>query len=468
MAMSRRRRSTSRSASSRRRSTKRAWLRFVVLGAAGLALIYAIATRSLPEVIATTNPDLALRLSPNHSDALLAKAEALRTKLLALSDAAKAAQDATAAGDKEPPADQSEGQASAKDLAERAALRAGIETFAKRAIQSDPLNAKAFRLLGEVAPDRDSARVLMQAAVARSRRESIAVFWLLTDSLSRKDFGAVLENADVLMRSRPQLVPYVMSYLGQMAESDEARRLLLAKLASLEPKAWRGRFVQELPRYVRDVRTPLKVLQALKEVGQPPSASDLNNYLSFLIAKKFPDLAYYSWLQFLPEAELQTIGFVTNGNFERAPSGVPFDWRIATPRNATAEIRETGDTQHGKALHISFGSGRVRFPTVTQTLMLSPGRYTLSATYQGEVVAKRGLRWRLTCAEKPGTQIAETEMIAGKHTDWTAVTRTFDVPADCRAQTLSLIHDARSASEELISGAIVFDDVRIDQVSPSG
>lgn len=466
--MSQRRRSTSRSVPSRRRSTKRAWLRLVVLGVAGLALIYAIATRSLPEVIATTNPDLALRLSPNHSDALLAKAEDLRAKLLALSDTGRSAQDATAAGEGKTPADQAQGHASATDRSERAALRAGIETFAKRAIQSDPLNARAFRLLGEVAPNRNSARVLMQAAVARSRRESIAVFWLLTDSLSRQDFAATLDNADVLMRSRPQLVPYVMSYLGQMAESDEARPLLLAKLASLEPKAWRGRFVQELPRYVRDVRTPLKVMQALKEAGQPPSASDLNSYLSFLIAKNFPDLAYYAWLQFLPEAELSTIGLVTNGNFERTPSGVPFDWRIATPRNATAEIRDTGDARHGKALHISFGSGRVRFPAVTQLLMLSPGRYTLSAAYRGEVVAKRGLRWRLACAEKPGTQITETEMIAGKQADWTSVTQTFDVPADCRAQTLSLIHDARSASEELISGTIVFDDVRIDQVSPSG
>ena len=44
------------------------------------------------------------------------------------------------------------------------------------------LNAEAYRLLAEMERDPDRARLPMQEAVKRSRRESVAVFWLLNDS----------------------------------------------------------------------------------------------------------------------------------------------------------------------------------------------------------------------------------------------------------------------------------------------
>ena len=58
-------------------------------------------------------------------------------------------------------------------------------------------------------------------------------------------------------------------------------------------------------------------------------------------------------------------------------------------------------------------------------------------------------------------------MIFGVANTWREFSAEFDVPAnDCRPQVLRLELDARSASEELISGTIYFDDLSIARFMP--
>ena len=441
-----------------------------LLGLMALFLIWLVLTKSLPYVFAPIAPQLALWLAPDHPVALEVQANRARARLLEL---------VTAESLKTRQKKESESQGSdatisfaAPDLVsdkqsrevERKELREKIRVLAKKILTNDPLNARAFRLLGEVENDPDRVRILMREAVKRSRRESVAVFWLLNDSFHRKEYKKTLELADILLRTRPALNKYVMSYLGQIAQDTRGRELLLERLVA--HPSWRSLFFSALPRHVKFANTPLELMMALKDAGHPPSPADLNPYLSFLLAKKLVDPAYNAWLQLLPDEELATLGLVYNPSFESTPSSLPFDWQIGRPVNATVDFTLRDDEQKGRALHMSFVSGRVTFPTMRQILMLSPGRYRLSLQYHGKIIAKRGLRWRLSCFQNQRKMLAETDMLMGVQSRWRTIVRDIEVPdiPECRAQVLQLLHDARSASEHFITGQVWFDELELSRL----
>ncbi|MBI4723845.1 MAG: hypothetical protein HY765_02180, partial [Rhodomicrobium sp.] len=331
----------------------------------------------------------------------------------------------------------------------RDSLRRQIHDLATQTLAIDPLNAKAFRLLAEITDSPDRVREWMQEAYKRSRRESIALFWLLNDSYYRNDYEAALGYAGILLRTRPALSAYIFSYLSLIADTPEGLPIVTRELAA-GPR-WRGSFLNALPRTAKQWDTPLKLMIALRESGKPPSNEELAPYLDGLIGKNLVDAAYNVWLQFLPRDEFSTLGLLTNGSFEAASSGLPFDWRIQRGLNAVAEFSSLGSE---RTLHIGFGTGRVRFPEVSQVVLLAPGRYRLEGRLRGRIISKRGLRWQLRCATGSRKVLGETDMLMGQSQEWRIFVLDAEVPQNgkCVGQTLRLFHDSRSASEELISG----------------
>ncbi len=443
-------------------------MRLASLSALSLALVWLVLTKSLPFALAPSAPDRALALNPNNPAALIAKARQIRARLLALSTTPpEAAGGGTSSGHANTIArlpEPKNGGSRPEPAGEREALRNEIAALATRALANDPLNAEAFRLLAETVDDPGRARVLMQDAVKHSRREGVALFWLLNDSFYRKDYQSALSYADIMLRTRPELTKYILNYVSLIAEDPEGLSLLVKVLAK-GPK-WREQFLESFPGSMRQIDTPLKLMAGLKESGSPPSSKELAPYLDVLIGKNRVDAAYNAWLQFLPAPELANVRLLTNGNFESSPSGLPFDWRIAPGLNSVAELVAPASDGRGRFLHMSFGSGRVKFPELSQIVLLGPGRYRLEGQLRGRIVAKRGLRWQLACATGSRQVLAQTDMLLGETQQWRVFTLEAVVPEgqDCVGQALRLFHDSRSASEEFISGEIWFGGLHLERI----
>jgi hypothetical protein len=385
-----------------------------------------------------------LAFNSNNPVALVTKAERLRNELLALTAPAK------------------HWELPQRDLqSAREALRIKIRELALRAIASDPLNARAFTLLAEISDGNPQTRMLMREAFRRSRRESVAAFWLLHDSFYKRDYWAVVQYADILLRSRPQLEMPVFSYLSFVAGDDQGRELLKERLVS--NPTWRTHFLQAFPSKVKNPETALALMGEMQESGKPLTKEEIKPYLRWLISKGKVELAYNAWLQFLPKSDLEDVGLLTNASFEHEPSGLPFDWRIGKGSNSLAEIIPLADGQPNHVLHITLSDARVQFPEISQALLLKPGRYRFEGKVRGSIIGKRGLRWQLRCLPGEGRVLSETDMLMGQFQQWSFFKLETEVPdlEECRGQVLRLFHDARSASEQLLSGEIWFTNLSI-------
>ncbi len=460
--------------------------RYIAVALLSLALVALVASTSLVAYLAEANPEMALRLRPNDSVALLNLAD---RKLVALVAAKQTPSASTAAGRQGGPQLKSfanpalnrilphriEQMAESAETAEPAAPAqsapsldtaaelADIRSLAERALASDPLSARALRILGQVAEEageQAKAVELMRRAVRLSMQETSAVYFMMVNSFSQKSYEEALYYADILLRTRPGLRLYATPLLAQMAENPAASDALLRLLATRPP--WRSSTLVNMLYSMTDARTPLSLLLALKDTAGPPDEEELGSYLRFLIQKNFYELAYYTWLQFLPPEQLGSARLVFNGGFEKQPAGQPFDWTIRQGTSVTVEIAPAPESGDNRALRVSFGSGRVNMVPMTQRLMLAPGTYTLSYRLRGDLTGRRGLKWIVACATQTVSQLGESAMFIGQQRGWRQHETEFTVSEQgCHSQELRLVHDSRSASEEFASGTVWYDDVEI-------
>lgn len=274
----------------------------IVLSAAGVLLAWQVATVSLPYALASIAPEVALMLNSTHPAALVAKAESLRADLFALADTVvgdETPTEATSSSSDEPTSAEEARAARAVDERPRSAtgappppppvatasedageraiardrLRREIKLLARRALSVDPLNAAAYRLLGEVAGDSEETRAMMVEAVRRSRRETVALYWLFTDAIARADFRAAIGHADILFRTRPEIAAYVTSHLAEVVADRKGNALLVAKLVTNPP--WREAFLKSLPRALKTAEPGLDLVVGLKNAGAPPSDAEI-------------------------------------------------------------------------------------------------------------------------------------------------------------------------------------------------
>jgi hypothetical protein len=418
--------------------------------------------------IAQFSPELALRLSPGHPTASIRLAQVkLEAARLPKPTEAGAPSQAGTATSTQPPAMPPSQSPSASEYSLTASARREIRQLLEQALKREPHNVRALGLLALISEqdgDVAHAEALMTAASRRATRDRLARTWLLQSAFRKKEFAQAVAHADVLLRAHASAMPTVAPFLTAMAETADGQPLVLAALTRNPP--WRPSFLKVMLDSVTDARTPLGLLLGLKDTATPATSSDRANYLFFLLNRGFYDLAYYTWLQFLTEEELARADIVYNGSFETTPSGLPFDWLIEAHSGVTIDIVERPDAEGRHALVISLLGGRVDMRGVSQLMAIPPGPHVLTGRFKSEIRGRRGFAWKLTCAADHRL-IAETPMAVGVSRTWETFRAEFTVPEDCRAQYLRLTFDARSASEQLASGSIAYDAIRIDRAEAS-
>ena len=407
----------------------RLWLRRCLVCLIGVALAWLIVTRSFPAYLAQIAPETALWINANQPDALLRLAE---QKLEA----------APASGND-------------RD--------ADVRALIMRARSLDPLNPQVPYLLAtlaERAGDRTQAISQLGATLQQSLHESAAIYKLMLYSVETHDYVKATTCAELLLRTRPDAFPVVLPTLIKLANTEAATEALTAMLGrNPYGRTW---FFMELPPKVKDLRIPQVLLLGLRNTPNPPTSMEISQYLNQLVSQhNLHGMAYYTWLQFTPPEHFEGGNLVFNGQFQRPTTGLLFDWVISAGSSVTAQIVAKPDAQGQHGLNLEFGSGRVEFGGVAQTMVLAPGTYRFSTEVKGSLIGRRGLVWRMTC-DQPGPPIMETPAQLGIQPAWKDIALTLTVPdTGCRGQQLALVHTARSASEQLLSGSVWYRSVRI-------
>lgn len=455
-------------------------LRVAAVAAGAVLLTWLVLSRSVAAYLADTAPNSALWLNSSNPQALINLADRMLNGDGGAGAGAARPEPSDPAPETPPGADAGAPTAAASrdanrpfaafdDLGQRNSVDlTAVRAWAGAGLTIDPLNARALRILGQAADaahDETAAAKLMRAAARLSLNESVATSWLMVKSAEAKDYPQAIYYADIFLRMMPDYGAYVVPLLAHIAAEDPDSAGLL-KTALVGDPPWRDAFLQGLPANVSDERIVLDFLLALRNTPHPPSADDVNRYLNFLVAHNLYSLAYYTWLQFLPAEQLRNAGLLYNGSFEIPQSGSPFDWTMSQGSGVTADVEARPDASGEHALVLNFQYGRVEYQSVAQLIMLAPGRYQFAGRYKGELVGPRGLRWRVACAENPTQPIAEGAMISGRASVWSDTELDFTVPGqNCWAQRLSLDLDARMPSEQFVTGAIWFDELRISRLA---
>jgi len=129
----------------------------------------------------------------------------------------------------------------------------------------------------------------------------------------------------------------------------------------------------------------------------------------------------------------QASALIFDAGFREMPASPPFNWTLTAGSLGAADIRNGG-------LAIDY-YGRDSGVLTSQLLVLSPGRYRFAFTVDaGQTDNAARLGWTIACATGAKPALASAKVVAGPTRRRLATE--FVVPADCPAQTLSLVGEA--------------------------
>lgn len=332
--------------------------------------------------LAERNPDLAVRIWPDHPTAEISFG------MIEIGKTARRNQQA-------PPA----AFAMMADSARKAPL--APEPFFVRGVQA------------QLSGNQHEAIQAFSAAAARDPR-SLAGHYLLADALLRTgDAGPGLREVGILARLAPAGVASVAPYVTAYAK-DRRNWVQLHELFKSNP-ALEGTVLTAL---AADASNADMVLELAND--RKPGTQWLPTLLNSLVAARKYEKAREIWAN---AAHVRNaIGQLYDGNFAETAAPAPFNWALMSSGVGLAERGPRG------GLHVIY-YGREDGLLARQLLLLRAGEYRLSMSSAGNA---RALTWSVRCDGAQAPIAAVPVKLAGTR-PWN-----FTVPTGCPAQWLEL------------------------------
>jgi hypothetical protein len=339
---------------------------------------------------------------------------------------------------------------------------------------------RARALQAELAANPASASVLVQLGAERERagdRAAAAHAFATALRLAPIDRAALraaaaLDVREGRMGDAVRRVDRLLTYYGDTREwafpvllqwlaVPQARAALEA--LSREPSSWMGAFLTHACGRV-DPLVPATLLA--RRIGAGLAGRDeVRCGIDSLRGAGHWEAAYQLWLNTLPRERLAEVGYVFNGGFEHAPSGLGFDWVVDERSPAHSADFPMGSAAAGqRALRVGWTGKRIAGPAILQRLALQPGRYELSGLVRlDQLQSVRGVQWALRCAAEPRSSLGASPRFMGS-VEWQRFAFQLEVPESCVGQLLQLEPAGLNEGATYVAGRAWFDELRLERL----
>ena len=341
----------------------------------------------------------------------------------------------------------------------------------RAAIASNPADARpqmdvaALYAAGDEVEQGDRLATVANALmpVQYAAQLDLALYWSGREDVEQ----AVQHLAIALVGGRGRLRETYFPQLLAVAAQEQSRGALLPITENPTLYPWWEAFFRYAARDAQDVATVTALVDMREASTQVPlSARERDLYIGRLRKDDLIAEAYLYWVNGLDKEDLQYLGYLFDGGFEREiVNKTGFEWAAYPPRNSGIRIT-SGDTygvEGGTALRASFSGKRIRFRHLSQNLYLDQGTYVLSGRVRPDnLKARRGLQWRVDCNAGASGTLGNSDTFAGSG-DWRAFAFDITVPADCIGQVLSLRSVGARDVDHEIEGTLWVDALRIER-----
>ena len=338
---------------------------------------------------------------------------------------------------------------------------AAAAASARHLLAHEPLEGRAFRVLGAVAHREGRTRDALHSylvAARRAPRDIPTRAWLVEHYLERGDYPKALAHIDYVLRTTPGRTKAITRILREVAPmvQDDAFAVALADLLSTDPP-WRTAMLAAIGAYPDGAS---RVIERLQRRGAL-LPDEYAKWLGGLMAGGRWGEAFARWAGHAIKPG-EPIPLLYNGDFAQPPSGVGFDWQMQEAAGVLGGYEAT--PAGGGVCRLRFLDEEVDRAGLRHPLLLFPGAYRLTARARGQgLQGLEGVRWRVECAGKAGV-IARGEPLHGDF-EWRSHTIDFVVPAErCPGQWLVLANASEKQGLRRLAGDLWVDDVKVSRL----